>query len=97
MSETGTAASRPGGPTVDIDPVATGWADYVAAARQLDGVRRAAATAAGEQARSVAAAREELTAYGNGWPRSSRGCGTGAYRRSRWCRRPRRSPRRPGR
>ncbi|MFD2766686.1 hypothetical protein [Micromonospora eburnea] len=62
MSETGTAASRPGGPTVDIDPVATGWADYVAAARQLDGVRRAAATAAGEQARSVAAAREELTA-----------------------------------
>ncbi|MGK5743241.1 hypothetical protein [Micromonospora sp. URMC 103] len=31
------------------------------AARQLDGVRRAAAAAAGEQARSVQAAREELT------------------------------------
>nr|WP_233512505.1 hypothetical protein [Micromonospora deserti] len=37
------------------------WADYLAAARQLDGVRRDAATAAGEQARSVQAAREELT------------------------------------
>jgi hypothetical protein len=49
---------QPGGP----DPVEAGWADYVAAARQLDGVRRAAATAASEQARSVAAAREELTA-----------------------------------
>ncbi|MFJ8581882.1 hypothetical protein [Micromonospora sp. NPDC093277] len=59
-SETGAAAS--GGPAVDADPVAAGWADYIAAARQLDGVRRAAATAAGEQARSVAAAREELTA-----------------------------------
>ncbi|NES31351.1 hypothetical protein GCE86_24035 [Micromonospora terminaliae] len=64
MSDTGTAvpAPRSGGPTVDLDPAGAAWADYVAAARQLDGVRRAAATAAGEQARSVAAAREELTA-----------------------------------
>lgn len=44
-----------------VDPVAAAWAEYVAAARQLDGVRRAAATAASEQARSVQAAREELT------------------------------------
>ncbi|SCL14819.1 hypothetical protein GA0074694_0929 [Micromonospora inyonensis] len=43
------------------DPVAAAWTDYLAAARQLDGVRRGAATAAGEQARSVQAAREELT------------------------------------
>ncbi|SBT52560.1 hypothetical protein [Micromonospora narathiwatensis] len=62
MSEATVPAPRPGGPTADVDPVAVAWADYVAAARQLDGVRRAAATAAGEQARSVAAAREELTA-----------------------------------
>ncbi|SCE73354.1 hypothetical protein GA0074695_0685 [Micromonospora viridifaciens] len=63
MSETGTAvpAPRSGGATADVDPVEAAWADYVAAARQLDGVRRAAATAAGEQARSVAAARGELT------------------------------------
>ncbi|TDC42001.1 hypothetical protein [Micromonospora sp. KC213] len=36
------------------------WTEYLAAARQLDGVRRAAATAAVEQARAVEAAREEL-------------------------------------
>ncbi|GGM29998.1 MULTISPECIES: hypothetical protein [Micromonospora] len=48
---------RPGGG----DPVAAAWTAYLAAARQLDGVRRTAATAAGEQARSVQAAREELT------------------------------------
>jgi hypothetical protein len=42
--------------------VAAAWNDYLAAARQLDGVRQSAATAAGEQARSVQAAREELTA-----------------------------------
>ncbi|MER5701075.1 hypothetical protein ABT023_03830 [Micromonospora sp. NPDC002296] len=41
---------------------ATSWTEYVAAARQLDGVRRSAATAATEQARAVRAAREELTA-----------------------------------
>ncbi|MFE9654059.1 hypothetical protein [Micromonospora sp. NPDC006431] len=64
MSETGTPVPTPrsGGPTADVDPTEAAWADYVAAARQLDGVRRAAATAASEQARSVAAAREELTA-----------------------------------
>ncbi|MCW3840963.1 hypothetical protein ONA70_12725 [Micromonospora yasonensis] len=53
---------RAGQPNTEADPVGSAWADYVAAARQLDGVRRAAATAAGEQARSVAAAREELAA-----------------------------------
>ncbi|KKK07542.1 hypothetical protein [Micromonospora sp. HK10] len=64
MTETGTAvpASRPVGPETAADLAGAAWSDYVAAARQLDGVRRAAATAAGEQARSVAAAREELTA-----------------------------------
>ncbi|RBI97668.1 hypothetical protein DRA43_27915, partial [Micromonospora provocatoris] len=64
MSETGTAVPGPrsGGPTTVADPAESAWAEYVAAARALDGVRRAAATAAGEQARSVAAAREELTA-----------------------------------
>lgn len=46
--------------TTKTDPVAA-WADYVAAARQLDAVRRGAATAAGAQARAVHAAREELT------------------------------------
>ncbi|WDZ85713.1 hypothetical protein [Micromonospora cathayae] len=44
------------------DPVTAAWTEYLAAARQLDGVRRGAATAAGEQARSVQAAREELAA-----------------------------------
>ncbi|MEV0001338.1 hypothetical protein AB0H28_03485 [Micromonospora sp. NPDC050980] len=63
MSETGTAVPGPrvAEPTVAVDPGESAWAEYVAVARQLDGVRRAAATAAGEQARSVAAAREELT------------------------------------
>ncbi|QLQ38312.1 hypothetical protein [Micromonospora robiginosa] len=63
MNETPTAVPGPrvGDPTVAVDPAESAWAEYVAAARQLDGVRRAAATAAGEQARSVAAAREELT------------------------------------
>jgi hypothetical protein len=61
MSETGTAVPAPrAGRPAETDPAGAAWADYVAAARQLDGVRRAAATAAGEQARSVAAAREEL-------------------------------------
>ncbi|WP_407940594.1 hypothetical protein [Micromonospora purpureochromogenes] len=44
-----------------VGAVAAAWTDYLAAARQLDGVRRAAATAAAEQARAVEAAREELT------------------------------------
>ncbi|MET7669218.1 hypothetical protein [Micromonospora luteifusca] len=43
-----------------VEP-STAWAEYLAAARQLDGVRRSAAAAAGEQARSAEAAREELT------------------------------------
>ncbi|RLK08863.1 hypothetical protein DER29_6731 [Micromonospora sp. M71_S20] len=50
------------GPAGSVDPVRAAWTEYLAAARQLDGVRRDAATAAGEQARSVQAAREELTA-----------------------------------
>ncbi|SCG76055.1 hypothetical protein [Micromonospora humi] len=63
MTETPTAVPGPrvGDPTVAVDPAESAWAEYVAAARQLDGVRRSAATAAGEQARSVAAARAELT------------------------------------
>ncbi|MFI5835276.1 hypothetical protein ACIA5A_16540 [Micromonospora sp. NPDC051300] len=63
MSETPTLVPGPraGDPTVAVDPAGSAWAEYVAATRQLDGVRRSAATAAGEQARSVAAAREELT------------------------------------
>ncbi|MFG2055368.1 hypothetical protein ACGFI9_15215 [Micromonospora sp. NPDC048930] len=56
------AVPAPRTPTGEADTVEAAWADYVAAARQLDGVRRSAATAATEQARSVAAAREELTA-----------------------------------
>ncbi|MEU6074963.1 hypothetical protein [Micromonospora sp. NPDC047074] len=51
----------PSGAVGGGDPVSAAWTDYLAAARQLDGVRRDAATAAGEQARSVEAAREELT------------------------------------
>lgn len=42
------------------EPAEAAWAEYLAATRQLDEVRRGAATAAGEQARAVAAAREEL-------------------------------------
>ncbi|ROT28025.1 hypothetical protein [Micromonospora sp. HM5-17] len=38
------------------------WREYLTAAQRLDAVRREAATAASEQARSVHAAREELTA-----------------------------------
>ncbi|GAA1879953.1 hypothetical protein [Asanoa iriomotensis] len=45
----------------DTDP-GTAWAEYCAAAQRLDAVRRGAATAAGEQAQTVRAAREELTA-----------------------------------
>ena len=44
------------------DAVTAAWSDYLAAARQLDGVRRDAATAASEQARTVQAARDELVA-----------------------------------
>jgi hypothetical protein len=48
-----------------VEPGAA-WAEYLAAARQLDGVRRGAAAAAGEQARSAEAAREELTVVRTG-------------------------------
>ncbi|MGW4498654.1 hypothetical protein ACWENR_08550 [Micromonospora sp. NPDC004336] len=54
--------ATPSGAVAGGDPVAAAWTEYLAAARQLDGVRRDAATAAGEQARSVQAAREELAA-----------------------------------
>jgi hypothetical protein len=37
------------------------WADYLAAAQRLDAVRRAASSAAGEQAATVQAAQQELT------------------------------------
>ncbi|MEH0841391.1 hypothetical protein V6U81_03215 [Micromonospora sp. CPCC 205711] len=43
-----------------VPPIAAAWTDYLAAARQLDGVRRSAATAAAEQARVVEEARGEL-------------------------------------
>ncbi|MGC4747795.1 hypothetical protein ACLQ28_19375 [Micromonospora sp. DT201] len=48
-----------------VEP-STAWSEYLAAARQLDGVRRSAAAAAGEQARSAQAAREELTVVRTG-------------------------------
>ena len=38
------------------------WGDYLAAAQRLDAVRRAASTAAGQQAATVQAARQELAA-----------------------------------
>ncbi|MFI5932461.1 hypothetical protein [Actinoplanes sp. NPDC051494] len=38
------------------------WADYLAAAQRLDAVRRAASSAAGEQAATIQAAQQELTA-----------------------------------
>lgn len=47
-------------PTHEPAAAEAAWAEYLAATRQLDEVRRGAATAAGEQARAVAAAREEL-------------------------------------
>jgi hypothetical protein len=40
----------------------TAWDDYCAAAQRLDAIRRGAATAAGEQAQTVRAARDELGA-----------------------------------
>ncbi|SCL39990.1 hypothetical protein GA0074692_5556 [Micromonospora pallida] len=63
MTEVGNAPTQRAAPEEPPppDPVAAAWTDYLAAARQLDGVRRGAATAAGAQARSVEAAREELT------------------------------------
>ena len=65
----GAAAGRCGGPGTPrraaVEPGAA-WTEYLAAARQLDGVRRGAAAAAGEQARSAEAAREELTVVRTG-------------------------------
>jgi len=43
-------------------PLAGPWADYLDAAQRLDAVRRAASSAAGEQAATLQAARQELTA-----------------------------------
>jgi hypothetical protein len=43
-------------------PLAGPWADYLDAAQRLDAVRRAASTAAGEQAATVQAAHQELSA-----------------------------------
>ncbi|SCG56453.1 hypothetical protein [Micromonospora halophytica] len=61
VDEVGTAATvRQRAGDEPVGAVAAAWTDYLAAARQLDGVRRAAATAAAEQARAVEAAREEL-------------------------------------
>ncbi|MET7709091.1 hypothetical protein [Micromonospora sp. NPDC005413] len=60
-----TAAAGGEAASAAVEP-STVWAEYLAAARQLDGVRRSAAAAAGEQARSAEAAREELTAVRTG-------------------------------
>jgi len=60
------AAATSGDATPTTVEPSTAWAEYLAAARQLDGVRRSAAAAAGEQARSAEAAREELTAVRTG-------------------------------
>ncbi|WP_410814660.1 hypothetical protein [Micromonospora sp. 067-2] len=60
-------AAEPGGDVAPAGPEATtAWSEYLAAARQLDGVRRGASAAAGEQARSAEAAREELTVVRTG-------------------------------
>ncbi|MGC4866690.1 hypothetical protein ACLQ3B_14805 [Micromonospora sp. DT53] len=68
---TGPGRQRAGAATGDATPPpalepGAAWAGYLAAARQLDGVRRSAAAAAGEQARSAEAAREELTVVRTG-------------------------------
>ena len=56
------AATEPGAqPGAALDPRAAAWVEYLDAARQLDAVRRGAATAAGEQAQSAQSARELLT------------------------------------
>ncbi|WP_372493577.1 hypothetical protein [Micromonospora alfalfae] len=60
------AAAATGDSTPRVVEPSTAWTEYLAAARQLDGVRRGAAAAAGEQARSAEAAREELTVVRTG-------------------------------
>ncbi|MET8044971.1 hypothetical protein ABZU25_29425 [Micromonospora sp. NPDC005215] len=59
-------AAANGDATQAVVEPGTAWAEYLAAARQLDGVRRSAAAAAGEQARSAETAREELTVVRTG-------------------------------
>ncbi|GAB3951197.1 hypothetical protein [Micromonospora vulcania] len=68
---TGPGRQRTAEPVGDVTPVpaeptTTAWSEYLAAARELDGVRRGAASAAGEQARSAEAAREELAVVRTG-------------------------------
>jgi hypothetical protein len=48
-------------PDATGEPLAGPWADYLAAAQRLDAVRRAASTAAGEQAVTLQAAQHELS------------------------------------
>jgi len=47
---------------VSDQPLAGPWADYLDAAQRLDALRRAASSAAGEQAATVLAAQQELSA-----------------------------------
>ena len=49
-------------PAVSDERAGGPWADYLAAAQRLDAVRRAASSAAGEQAATVQAAQQELAA-----------------------------------
>lgn len=49
-------------PAAQAEPPADPWVLYLAAARQLDGIRRSAATAVAEQTQTVQAARAELDA-----------------------------------
>ena len=53
---TGQSGGSPEAPVADAGP----WAAYVAAAQRLDAVRRAASSAAGEQAVTLQAAQQEL-------------------------------------
>ncbi|MGC5029226.1 hypothetical protein [Micromonospora sp. DT229] len=67
ISEAESTAVRPGRQRTTTPPepgeaLSAAWSDYLTAARQLDGVRRDAAIAASEQARTVQAARDELVA-----------------------------------
>lgn len=49
-------------PEATGEPLEGPWADYLAAAQRLDAVRRAASTAAGEQAATLQTAQQELSA-----------------------------------
>ncbi|UQU65248.1 hypothetical protein COUCH_02570 [Couchioplanes caeruleus] len=61
MSVPDTGAPAGGEAGVGDQPVGP-WGDYLAAAQRLDAVRRAASTAAGEQAATLQAAQQELSA-----------------------------------